>query len=126
MNNHSFSSDSSSNRDRASNNRSNSRRPRRHFTPEQKATAVIRHLQDGVSVSRICDELDIHPNQFYDWKKQALESMTEAFVRRSTPREESRKKREMEQLHAKLAKKDSVIAELLTEHIALKKSLGES
>ena len=125
MQNHSFSSDSDRKRNSAGNSRSSSRRSRRHFTPEQKATAVIRHLQDGVSAAQICDELDIHPNQFYDWKKQAFESMTEAFVRRSSQSEESRRKRELEQLHAKLAKKDSVIAELLTDHIALKKSLGE-
>lgn len=95
-----------------------SRRPRRNFTPEQKSAAVIRHLQDGVPVSRICDELDIHPNQFYDWKKQALESLSGAFERKKTPRDDARKKRELEQLQDKLSKKDEVIAELLTDHIA--------
>jgi transposase-like protein len=102
------------------------KRPRRQFTPEQKSHAVIRHLQDGVPVSQICDELDIHPNQFYDWKKQALESLAGAFERKKTPREDARKKRELQQLQDKLSKKDEVIAELLTDHIALKKSLGES
>ncbi|MBS1262481.1 MAG: hypothetical protein MAG453_01832 [Calditrichaeota bacterium] len=101
-----------------------SKRPRRSFTPEQKAAAVIRHLQDAVAVSQICDELDIHPNQFYDWKKQALESLSGAFERRKTPREDARKKRELEQLQDKLSKKDEVIAELLTDHIAPKKLLA--
>jgi transposase-like protein len=103
-----------------------SRRPRRTFTPEQKSKAVIRHLQDGITASQICDELSIHPNQFYDWKKQALESMAGAFARKAAPQEEKRQRQQVERLQEKLSQKDEVIAELLTEHIKLKKSLGES
>ncbi len=103
-----------------------SRRSRRIFTPEQKAKAVIRHLQDGVPASQICEELSIHPNQFYDWKKQALESLSDAFARKAAPQAEKRQHQQMERLQAKLSQKDEVIAELLTEHIKLKKSLGES
>ena len=103
-----------------------SRRTRRRFTPEQKAKAVIRHLQDGVPASQICEELSIHPNQFYDWKKQALESMSEAFAKKTAPQEQKRRQQQMERLQDKLSQKDEVIAELLTEHIKLKKSLGES
>lgn len=99
-------------------------RPRRVFTPEQKAKAVIRHLQDGVPSSRICDELSIHPNQFYEWKKQALESMPGAFARKVAPTEAKRQQQRVKQLQEKLAQKDEVIVELLTEHIELKKSLG--
>ena len=103
-----------------------SRRARRMFTPDQKSKAVIRHLQDGVSVSQICEELSIHPNQFYDWKKQALESLAGAFAKKAAPQEQKRQQQQMERLHDKLSQKDEVIAELLTEHIKLKKSLGES
>ena len=103
-----------------------SRRPRRMFTPEQKSKAVIRHLQDGIPASQICEELSIHPNQFYDWKKQALESMVGAFARKVVPTEARRQQQVVEQLQGKLAQKDEVIVELLTEHIKLKKSLGES
>lgn len=34
------------------------RKPRRHFSAEQKATAVKRHLLEG-DVSAICNELDL-------------------------------------------------------------------
>jgi len=30
------------------------------YTPECKANAVIRHLQDAVPVSQICQELDVN------------------------------------------------------------------
>ena len=43
---------------------------------------------------------------------------------RASRREEALKER-IEFLEAKLRKKDSVLAELMEEHVALKKSLGE-
>lgn len=100
-----------------------SRRSRRTFTAEQKAAAVVRHLQDGVPVSQLCDELEIHPNQFYDWQKQALGNLSKAFERESDAAER-RQARQVSALEAKLSDKNDVIAELLGEHLALKKTLG--
>lgn len=101
-----------------------SKRTRRYFSPEQKAGAVIRHLQDGVPVSDICDELDIHPNKFYEWKKQALSNMAEG-LRSKREKGEYRQKRQIEKLQSEISNKDGVIAELLSEHMALKKKNGD-
>lgn len=97
---------------------------RRSFSPEQKARAVLRHIQDGVAVSQICDEMNIHPNQFYEWKKQALQNLSKA-LDRSDERKKRQGEREKQRLQSRLSEKDSVIAELLSDHMALKKSLGE-
>ena len=43
---------------------------------------------------------------------------------RDTVRQERSHQREVDNLKSKLSQKDEVIAELLTEHIALKKRLG--
>jgi transposase-like protein len=102
-----------------------SRRPRRNHTPEQKAALVRRHLVDKVPVSQICNENELQPSLFYDWLRQLLERAPAAF---STPTGRSRE-RELEQkvtaLEEKLAKKDSVIAEVSEEYVRLKKQLGE-
>ncbi len=49
-----------------------SRRPRRKFSEVQKTKAVLPHSQDGVPVSQVCENLGIHPNQYYEWQKQAF------------------------------------------------------
>ena len=97
-----------------------SRRPRRRFSDVQKTKAVLSHVQDGVPVSQVCEDLGIHPNQYYDWQKQAFSGLPHVFSR-DTIRQERSHQREVDNLKAKLSQKDEVIAELLTEHIALKK-----
>ena len=100
-----------------------SRRPRRRFSDVQKTKAVLSHVQDGVPVSQVCENLGIHPNQYYDWQKQAFSSLPHVFSRDAIRQERSHR-REVDNLKAKLSQKDEVIAELLTEHIALKKKTG--
>lgn len=104
-----------------------SKRQRRHFTPEQKADLLRRHLVDKVPVSEICNELKLQPTVFYDWLRtlmaqapKALESPTRG------PSTEKRLEQRIAELEEKLKKKDSVIAEILEEHVQLKKELGES
>ena len=35
------------------------KQPRRHFTPQEKAAIVKRHLLEGTAVSNLCDEFQI-------------------------------------------------------------------
>ena len=100
-----------------------SRRPRRRFSDVQKTKAVLPHVQDGVPVSQVCENLGIHPNQYYDCQKQAFPGLPLVFSR-DVIRQECSHQREVENLKSKLSKKDEVIAESLTKHIALKKRLG--
>ena len=97
--------------------------------PEQKVAIVRRHLVEKVPVSDLCDELDIHPNQYYNWQKQFFENGAVAFERR--PNKANQKRRQnaaegkSEQLEKKLQDRNEVVAELLQEHVQLKKELGE-
>jgi transposase len=102
-------------------------RQRRHFAGTEKVAIIKRHLLDKVPISDLCDELAIYPNQFYGWLKEFFENGHVAFDngRKSKATEEA-KDHKIEQLQAKLQRKDSVLAELMEEHVLLKKSLGES
>jgi len=101
---------------------------RKHFTPEQKVATVRRHLLDGVPVSDLCDELGIHATQYYNWQKQLFENAASAFERRPNSanqrRQQDAQAKKIAQLEAKLWKMNEVVAELLEEHVQLKKSLG--
>ena len=102
-------------------------KPRRHFADPQKVAILKRHLIDKVPVSDLCDELDLHPNQVYDWLKKFFENGHLAFENgRKSKSEEDAKDRKIEQLEAKIQRKDSVLAELMEEHTLLKKELGEN
>jgi transposase len=103
------------------------RKQRRHFPDPEKVAILKRHLLDKVPVSDLCDEFDIYPNQFYDWLKKFFENGHLAFANgRKSKSVEDAKDHKIEQLEAKLQRKDSVLGELMEEHILLKKSLGES
>jgi transposase len=99
-------------------------RERRHFTPQQKVAIVKRHLVDGVPISDLCDQHQILPTQFYQWQKQLFENGATAFERKGRPPGPSREERRIQQLEAKLATKNEVIAELMEENVNLKKVDG--
>jgi transposase len=102
-----------------------SKRPRRHHSPEQKAALLKRHLVDKVPVSQLCTESDRQPSVFYDWLRQLLERAPAAFVAPAGTSRERQLEQKVAALEEKLAKKDSVIAEVSEEYVRLKKQLGE-
>ena len=62
---------------------------------------------------------------FYQWQKQLFEQGAAAFERKAGKRTTDAQQRQIAQLQEKLAKKNEVVAELLEEHVQLKKELGE-
>lgn len=101
-------------------------RTRRRFTPEQKAQIVRRHLSGKEAVSALAEELSIQPSQIHAWVSQVLAQADKAFERAAgNGRSEKVRQRRIEQLEAKLAAKNEVIAELLEENVRAKKESGE-
>jgi transposase len=103
------------------------RKERKHFTPEEKVAILRRHLVDKVPVSELCEELDLRPTVFYRWQKELFENGAAAFQLQERPqRQVEEKQKRIEFLEKKMQTKDEVLAELMAEHIALKKVLGNS
>jgi transposase len=99
----------------------------RHFAATEKVAILKRHLLDKVPVSDLCDELVLYPNQIYNWLKEFFDNGDAAFgTGRKSKSVEDANHLKIERLEAKLQRKDSVLAELMEEHVLLKKSLGES
>ena len=100
------------------------RRKRRHFSGAEKVAILKRHFMEGEAVSAICEELKLNPTVFYEWQRKFFENGAKAFEK--DERRDERKLEERNQvLEARLKRREEVIAELMTEHLALKKSLGE-
>ena len=96
---------------------------RRRFSPAQKAAVVREHLIDKTPVSDLCDKHGIQPTVFYRWQKAMFENLPSLFERQNNS-QISALRHQNETLKEKLARKDEVIAEIMADYIAVKKTLG--
>ena len=102
------------------------RKERKHYIAEEKVAVLRRHLLDKVPVSDLCEELGLQPTVFYRWQKEFFENGAVAFQAKERPsRQGEEKQKRIEFLEKKVQTKNEVLAELMAEHVALKKSLGE-
>lgn len=101
-------------------------RTRRNFTAEQKVNILREHLIEHVPVSDVCDKHQIQPTLFYQWQKIFFEKGSAAFDSgRSPSRVVGHQERKLLALENKLTMRTEALAELMEEHVRLKKSLGE-
>ena len=99
---------------------------RRSFTGPDKLAILREHLIDHVPISDVCQKHGINPTLFYQWQKKLFEEGSIVFeTKAANGRQQAAETRKIEALEAKLQQKNEVLAELMGEHVALKKSLGE-
>jgi transposase len=100
------------------------RKRRKNYTPVEKVAILRRHLIDHVPVSDLCDEHQLSPTLFYIWQKHFFENGPAAFERKGKA-SDGHLQQTIAALRDKLQRKNEVVAELMEEHIKLKKELGE-
>ena len=89
-------------------------------------TILREHLIDKVPVSEVCDKHGVQPTMFYVWQKKLFEEGALVFEpSRGPSRAAAGEGRKIESLEAKVRQKNEVLAELMGEHVALKKTLGQ-
>jgi len=96
---------------------------RKQYSPQEKVSILRRHLTEKVLVSDVCEEYGIHPTVFYRWQKEFFENGSAAFERQQTAQQRQMEQK-MDRLEDKLTQKNEVLAELMEEHLQLKKKLG--
>src|SRR5580700_8056775 len=101
-----------------------SKKIRNRFTAQEKLAILRLHLLEHTPVSDLCDRHGIHPTMFYRWQKEFFENGAAALECRSK-RATDLKDQRIAFLEEKLNRKNEVLAELMEEHIQLKKDLGE-
>ena len=102
---------------------------RRQWTGEQIMSMLKRHFVGKEDISKICQEADVQPSQFYRWQAMLFEDGAAVFQRKNSHAERRDllvAKEKAAALEAKLQKKNEVLSELMEEHVRLKKELGES
>jgi transposase-like protein len=98
---------------------------RKRWTGEEIVAVLERVLVKHEELSKVCEEAGCRPSQFYRWQKEFFLGGHKVFNRNAA--EEARAKEAQEKvtlLEAKVQRKDQVLAELMEEHVALKKTAG--
>jgi transposase-like protein len=101
-----------------------SRKPRKHYSAQEKVAILREHLLEGKAVSEVCQQHQLQPTVFYGWQKQLFENAAAAFERKNKRAEEA-KDRQLAAIQEKLVRKNEVIAELMEENVRSKKASGE-
>ena len=98
---------------------------RRHFSGAQKLAILREHLIEKVPLSEVCRKHDLQPTLFYLWQKKLFEDGASVFDSRPEgARQQAAEAKKLAAIESKLNQKNEVLAELMGEHVALKKKLG--
>ena len=101
------------------------KRKRRLHTPEEKVAILRLHLIEKKTVSDICEEHRINPTLFYRWQTEFFENGAAAFTAKKSAKRDHRDQK-ISDLERKVIDRDECVAELMMEHVKLKKKLGLS
>jgi transposase-like protein len=98
---------------------------RKRWTGEEIVAVIRRHLVDKVELSKLCEEAGCCPSQVFRWEKQFFDAGAHVFDRKpAESREIIKFQQRAEELEKKLQQKNEVLAELMIEHVILKKKTG--
>ena len=99
------------------------KKERKYYTAEEKVAILRRHLLEGTAVSALCDELGLQPTVFYRWQEEFFENGAAAFQAKARADHQAEQEY-TEFLEKKSPRKDRGLADLMAEHVGLKKELG--
>lgn len=97
------------------------RKQRRRWTSEEKLRIVLAGLEGSIEISELCRREGINPTQYYGWKKQLLGSASKVFENGTSGKPSTREQR----LETENARLKSVVVEITTENLDLKKGLSD-
>ena len=94
---------------------------------EEKVAILKEHLVGKAAVADVCEKHGIQPSSYYLWQKALFENSS-ALERKKSGHNESlqvkKLRSQVEDLEKNVREKDSVLAELMCEHLKLKKNLN--
>lgn len=99
---------------------------RRNFTGAEKAAILREHLVEKVPISDVCEKRGLQPTLFYQWQKKLFEEGASVLERSRRPHSASQSgdARRIDVLEGTLRERNEVLAEMLGEYVALKKTLA--
>lgn len=99
----------------------NGKGSRRHLSSEKKFEIVKEVIMGKLPVSEVCKRHEVATGQYYKWQQVFFNGALEGLRHKKNGREANKEER----LTAENDRLKGVIAEIATENLQLKKSLGE-
>ncbi|MHC1738001.1 MAG: transposase [Ignavibacteriaceae bacterium] len=96
-------------------------REKKKYSSEFKVRILREHLENQIPVGKLCEENNINPNSFYQWKKELFQGALTTFSKSQKPVQEKEK---ISHLEEKLKYKDTIISEIVEDNLRLKKKLN--
>jgi len=90
---------------------------RRRWTPDEKMRIVMEGLRDPAGIGTVCRRYGLPTSQWHEWHKRLVESAKDVFKRKSNGRSTV----EEDEIRAANERMKSVIAEITSENLELKK-----
>lgn len=94
---------------------------RRRFKAQEKFSIVKEVITKTKTISVICDEYNIHTNQYYKWQRDFYEAALNGFNEKARGRTRVTEERVKNRLKEEISKMKDVITEVVKENIDLKK-----
>jgi len=96
--------------------------PRSKYTADKKVEILREHLENQIPISELSRRYNIHPNMLHNWKKQLFEGALDTFSGKQK-RTQTHQNQKSLLLEEKLKQRDSLIADIMSDNIRLKKKL---
>jgi transposase-like protein len=93
------------------------------FSAVEKVKILREYLENNVSVSQLSEKLGIHPNLIYKWKNDLFAGALKTFSGEHSSKTNKEAIR-VKKLEEKLKERDSLITEIVTENVRLKKNFS--
>lgn len=97
---------------------------RGRFTPKEKVEILLESLSKEITVTEICKKYSIHPNMYYQWKKELFENAESIFSNKRSKVEATKEQEKIKKLEEKLTYKDQLISEIVEDNMRYKKKLN--
>ena len=101
------------------------KKQRKHYAPEEKVAILRRHLLEKEPISKLCDEVGLPADGLLPLAEGVLRERGVLPSSRKARPNHSAEQERIAYLEKKIQTKDEVLAELMAEHVALKKDIGE-
>ena len=82
---------------------------RKQYSPDQKMAILKRHLINHENISDICDDIGLHPNQFYKWQAELFSNGSAVFDRKKSVPKASRELKRLKEKNSHIWTKQSNI-----------------
>ena len=97
---------------------------RGRFNPKEKVQILLESFSKEITVTDICKKYSIHPNLYYQWKKELFENADSIFTDKRIKINEKKEQEKIKKLEEKLNYKDQLISEIVEENMRYKKKLN--